>query len=42
MTLFYPHRSGLAPRVRVLVAHLLQAFASEPSLHLRGKRANMR
>ena len=32
MSLFYPHRAGLAPRVRVLVDHLLASFASQPAL----------
>jgi DNA-binding transcriptional LysR family regulator len=34
MALFYPHRSGLAPRVRVLVDFLLERFKSMPSLQL--------
>lgn len=38
MALFYPHRTGLAPRVRVLVDFLLQALASTETLHQRGKR----
>ncbi len=33
MTLFYPHRAGLAPRVRVLVDYLLAGFAKIESLH---------
>lgn len=33
MTIFYPHRQGLAPRVRVLVDHLLQGWAQDPVLH---------
>ncbi len=32
MALFYPHRAGLAPRVRVLIDHLLKGFSSMPSL----------
>jgi DNA-binding transcriptional LysR family regulator len=32
MSMFYPHRSGLAPRVRVMVDFLLARFAQEPSL----------
>ncbi len=32
MSLFYPHRAGLAPRVRVLVDHLLASFAGQPAL----------
>lgn len=31
MALFYPHRSGLAPRVRVLVDFLLAEFAKQPA-----------
>jgi DNA-binding transcriptional LysR family regulator len=38
MTIFYPHRAGLAPRVRVLVDHLLEVFAHDPSLHSPVKR----
>jgi hypothetical protein len=34
MTLQYPHRALLAPRVRVTVEHLLQAFARREELHL--------
>jgi DNA-binding transcriptional LysR family regulator len=34
MSLFYPHRAGLAPRVRVLVDHLMQHFAQEPALQV--------
>ena len=37
MAMFYPHRAGLAPRVRVVVDFLLGSFAQEPSLH-GGKR----
>jgi DNA-binding transcriptional LysR family regulator len=33
MSVFYPHRAGLAPRVRVLVDFLLAAFAEDESLH---------
>jgi DNA-binding transcriptional LysR family regulator len=36
MALFYPHRTGLAPRVRVLVDFLLQALASTETLHQPG------
>jgi DNA-binding transcriptional LysR family regulator len=32
MTMFYPHRAGLAPRVRVLVDFLLEGFAADASL----------
>lgn len=32
MTLFYPHRAGLAPRVRVLVDFLLVQFKTMPEL----------
>ncbi len=32
MALFYPHRAGLAPRVRVLVDFLLERFKSMPAL----------
>jgi DNA-binding transcriptional LysR family regulator len=35
MALFYPHRAGLAPRVRVLVDHLMAAFAADPALNLK-------
>jgi DNA-binding transcriptional LysR family regulator len=31
MALFYPHRAGLAPRVRVLVDFLLAEFAKQPA-----------
>lgn len=34
MALFYPHRSGLAPRVRVLVDYLLQEFKGMSSLQV--------
>ncbi|WP_248768308.1 LysR family transcriptional regulator [Pseudomonas sp. MWU12-2345] len=30
----YPHRALMAPRVRVTVEYLLQAFAAEPTLHI--------
>ena len=33
MSLFYPHRAGLAPRVRVLVDFLLAQLAKDESLH---------
>jgi DNA-binding transcriptional LysR family regulator len=32
MTMFYPHRAGLAPRVRVLVDFLLAALPENPAL----------
>jgi DNA-binding transcriptional LysR family regulator len=32
VTLFYPHRVGLAPRVKALVEFLLARFAEEPAL----------
>jgi DNA-binding transcriptional LysR family regulator len=34
MALFYPHRSGLAPRVRVLVDFLLERFKGMPALQV--------
>lgn len=34
MTLQYPHRALLAPRVRVTVEHLLEAFARREELHV--------
>lgn len=34
MTLQYPHRALVAPRVRVTVEHLLEAFASRQELHV--------
>jgi DNA-binding transcriptional LysR family regulator len=34
MAIFYPHRAGLAPRVKVLVEYLIEKFAQEPSLRL--------
>ena len=34
MALFYPHRAGLAPRVRVFIDHLLTGFAATASLQL--------
>jgi DNA-binding transcriptional LysR family regulator len=33
MAIFYPHRAGVAPRVRVLVDFLLAQFAKDESLH---------
>jgi DNA-binding transcriptional LysR family regulator len=33
MSMFYPHRTGLAPRVRVVVDHLLAHFATIAALH---------
>ena len=38
MAMFYPHRAGLAPRVRVVIDFLLGAFAQEPSLQSGVKR----
>jgi DNA-binding transcriptional LysR family regulator len=38
MAIFYPHRAGLAPRVRVLVDFLLESFATEPSLQRTASR----
>jgi DNA-binding transcriptional LysR family regulator len=32
MAIFYPHRAGLAPRVRVLVEFLISQFAEQPAL----------
>ncbi len=37
MAMFYPHRAGLAPRVRVLVDFLLAQFAGNSDLHGQGK-----
>ena len=37
MSLFYPHRQGLAPRVRALVDYLLEHLPSQPAL--RGQAA---
>jgi DNA-binding transcriptional LysR family regulator len=37
MAIFYPHRVGLAPRVRVLVDFLLAQFAKDESLHASAK-----
>ena len=34
MTLQYPHRALVAPRVRVTVDYLLDAFAARPELHV--------
>jgi DNA-binding transcriptional LysR family regulator len=34
MVLEYPHRALLAPRVRVIVDHLLETFARDESLHV--------
>jgi DNA-binding transcriptional LysR family regulator len=34
MTLQYPHRALLAPRVRVTVNYLLEVFARDPALHV--------
>jgi DNA-binding transcriptional LysR family regulator len=38
MSIFYPHRAGIAPRVRVLVDHLLATFAKNPALQNKSKR----
>ena len=38
MAMFYPHRAGLAPRVRVVVDFLLSVFARDPSLQMGSKR----
>ncbi len=38
MSIFYPHRAGMAPRVRVLVDHLLAILSQDPALQNRGKR----
>jgi DNA-binding transcriptional LysR family regulator len=32
MSIFYPHRAGLAPRVRVLLDHLIDGFSNDQSL----------
>jgi DNA-binding transcriptional LysR family regulator len=40
MTMFYPHRAGLAPRVRVLVDYLLNVFGEDPSLRPAKKNAS--
>jgi DNA-binding transcriptional LysR family regulator len=40
MSLFYPHRTGLAPRVRVLVNYLLDRLTKEPSLRQGPMRSN--
>jgi DNA-binding transcriptional LysR family regulator len=32
MAMFYPHRAGLAPRVRVLVDFVLEALTKDPAL----------
>lgn len=37
MAIFYPHRAGLAPRVRVLVEFLIVQFAKEESLQIATK-----
>jgi DNA-binding transcriptional LysR family regulator len=39
MSMFYPHRTGLAPRVRVTVDHLLAHFAKLPALQGMAPRA---
>jgi DNA-binding transcriptional LysR family regulator len=33
MFMYYPHRTGLAPRVRVVVDFLLARFAQDETLH---------
>jgi DNA-binding transcriptional LysR family regulator len=38
MVLHYPHRALLAPRVRVVVDHLLQGLASNDALHITAAR----
>lgn len=42
MSLFYPHRAGLAPRVKVLVDFLQTQFAQDPSLRPYGPAAKRR
>ena len=39
MAMFYPHRAGLAPRVRVLVDFLMAQFAANVALQGRAKGA---
>jgi DNA-binding transcriptional LysR family regulator len=34
LALQYPHRAHLAPRVRMVVGHLLEGFKNNPDLHL--------
>ena len=34
MVIQYPHRALIAPRVRVVVDYLLEAFAADPALHV--------
>ncbi len=41
MSVFYPHRAGLAPRVRVLVDFLLATFAENKSLQGIGMKRSM-
>jgi DNA-binding transcriptional LysR family regulator len=41
MSVFYPHRAGLAPRVRVLVDFLLATFAENESLQGIGMKRSM-
>jgi DNA-binding transcriptional LysR family regulator len=38
MNIFFPHRSGLAPRVRVWVDFLLARWKNEPALASKGVR----
>jgi DNA-binding transcriptional LysR family regulator len=38
MQIFYPHRAGMAARVRVLVDHLLAVMSKNPALQSKGKR----
>jgi DNA-binding transcriptional LysR family regulator len=38
MSVFYPHRAGLAPRVRVFVDFLLAQFAKDESLQVSAKK----
>jgi DNA-binding transcriptional LysR family regulator len=37
MSLFYPHRAGLAPRVKVFVSYLMDWFEREESLNVHSK-----
>ncbi len=38
MAVYYPHRRGLAPRVKVFVEHLVEQLAQVPALHARVPR----
>jgi DNA-binding transcriptional LysR family regulator len=42
LALFYPHRAGLAPRVRVLVDFLLRSFSEQPGLNVKSGRSEGR